>query len=250
MIVDFGSREPIGPAHFASADKLHIVRVANADCWRIGLAINIGVELAASDLICKLDSDIGIRDCSLFDRLDLENAFYRGKAGSGISNGQACFHKQSWSVVGGYNEWLSGYGFDDSDFYQRLRLSGLVERFFDDESLSEITQTTELRAATDYHTELLSLRFADATGRLIYMESRNTYLAMLRRWSAEMRRPYTVQPGATGIDTVVLQSFGSDYRWADAVASFLAVVRVSGTPQNVDLLNSLVRQYLSEVGGF
>jgi len=48
----------------------------------------------------------------------------------------------------------------------------------------------------------------------------------------------------------VLQSFGSDYRWADAVASFLAVVRVSGTPQNVDLLNSLVRQYLSEVGGF
>lgn len=250
IVVDFGSHEPIKPAHFPRAEKLRIVRVVNADCWRIGLAINIGVDQAASELICKLDSDILIRDSSMLARLDLEGAFYRGRDGSGISHGQTCFQKQSWSRVGGYNEWLSGYGFDDSDFYQRLRFTGLAERSFEQEALTEIQQTFETRAAAEYHSEMPTLNLTDASTRMCYMQSRNTYLAMLRRWSPALRLPYTQQRGADGISTIVLKGRDGEYRWAEALASYLAVVRLSGTAHNIELLNSLVLKYLSEVGGF
>jgi glycosyltransferase involved in cell wall biosynthesis len=76
VVVDFGSLEPIHTADFEVPDKIRVVRVDNADSWRIGLAINIGVDYAETELVCKLDSDIAIEDVRLFERLDLDKAFY------------------------------------------------------------------------------------------------------------------------------------------------------------------------------
>jgi glycosyltransferase involved in cell wall biosynthesis len=250
IIVDFGSREPIAPGHFASTDKLHIVRVENADCWRIGLAINIGVQLASGERICKLDSDIAIRDDALLSRVDLEGAFYRGRDGTATSNGQACFRKRSWEAVGGYNEWMSGYGFDDTDFYQRLRQSGLTERSFEDGSLEEMPHDPHTRATTDYRSEVISIKLPDPGTRMTFMVSRNTYLAMLRQWSSALRLPFYAGHRTNGVTSITLSDWGDEYRWADTMASYLAVVRLSGTPQNVELLNSLVLRYLNERGGF
>jgi hypothetical protein len=250
IVIDFGSSTPVRPEHFESTDKLRIIRVSNADCWRIGLAINLGVDQAANEFICKLDSDVAIRDFTFLSRLDLQGSFYRGRDGSGTSNGQVCFSRRAWSDVGGYNEWLSGWGFDDTDFYQRLRLNGVKECALEQGSLAEIPHSVQTRGATDFHTEFLSLKFPDVSTRLTYMTSRNTYLAMLRRWSAELRVPYASETRPDGTATIELEQMSDEFRWSDALASYLAVVRISGTPHNVNILNSLVERYLSENGGF
>jgi len=249
VVVDLGSAEPIRAQHFSSVDKLKIVRVANADCWRIGLAINIGVDCAAHDGICKLDADIELHGTALSSTLDLASAFYRGRAGTPVSNGQVIFHRSHWRSVGGYNEWLSGYGYDDSDFYTRLRRQGLAERDIEAGWLTEHRHGNEIRAATDLRTEFFTIQCPTADDRLVYMLSRNTYLAMLRRWTPELRTTYRGEELADGTMRVTLDAMADDYRWADGMASMLAVVRVSGIPRQVELLNSLVSRYLAECGG-
>lgn len=249
VVVDLGSDRPIALEHFESTQKIRIVRAVNADCWRIGLAINLGVDHASHEAICKLDSDIEIRDGAALAAGELSSAFYRGRAGTSISNGQVLFSRQHWAAVGGYNEWLSGYGYDDSDFYARLRRSGLSERDLAAHCLAEYSHSNETRAATDLRTEFFTLTLPNADARLLYMLSRNTYLGMLRRWSPDLRLPYRRRQLPDGTLLVELEAMSDDYRWADAFASMLAVVRVSGTQDNVNVLNSLVGRHLAEIGG-
>jgi len=249
VVVDLGSRAPIRFDDFESGSKLKLVRVLNCDCWRIGLAINLGVDQASFDGICKLDSDIELLDGAALATMDLDAAFYRGRAGSAVSNGQVVFSKWHWSIVGGYNEWLSGYGFDDSDFYARLRQSGVRECDIEPACLRELQHGNESRAATEPRIELFNVDLPSADLRLLHMISRNTYLGMLRRWSAELRHPYTARQLADGTLEVELSDRSDEYRWTDALANMLAVVRLSGTPHNVNLLNNLVAQYLGAIGG-
>jgi glycosyltransferase involved in cell wall biosynthesis len=249
VVVDLGSRVPIRFDDFQSASKIKLVRVLNSDCWRIGLAINLGVDQASFDGICKLDSDIELLDGAALASMALDAAFYRGRAGSAVSNGQAVFSKRLWSKVGGYNEWLSGYGFDDSDFYARLRHSGVRERYIGADCLRELQHANESRAATESRMEFFNVDLPSADLRLLHMLSRNTYLGMLRRWSAELRHCYIQRQVADGTIEVELSERSDEYRWADALANMLAVVRLSGTPQNVGLLNNLVAHYLGAIGG-
>jgi len=249
VIVDFGSDRAITLADFESPRKIRIVRVLNPDCWRIGLAINLGVDHSSTDVICKLDSDMEILEGAAFAASNVSATFYRGRAGTAVSNGQVLFNKQHWARVGGYNEWLSGYGYDDSDYYLRLRHSGVAERDIAPGSLREHTHDNETRAATDLRAEFFTLTLPNADARLLYMLSRNTYLGMMRRWSAELRLPYRTRQVEDGTGAVELERMSDEYRWTDAQASLLAVVRISGTPQNVNLLNGVVARYLSESGG-
>jgi hypothetical protein len=249
VIVDFGSEPPIALQHFASPAKIKIIRVTNSAVWRIGLAINIGCDFANEARIVKLDSDIEIRDASCLQAWDLGAAFYRGHHSGAVSNGQAVFAQRHWRAVGGYNEWLSGYGFDDSDFYGRLRRSGIVERRLEDGFLVEHRHGNESRAPGPIQTEFVSAEFATDADRILYLLSKNTYLAMLREWGAGLRVGYSVSAAHDGSTQVMLHEFTEEYRWADALANLLAVVRLSGTEQNVHLLNRIVAAYLAASGG-
>jgi glycosyltransferase involved in cell wall biosynthesis len=249
VVVDFGSQTAITPQHFDSPEKIRVVRVLNADCWRIGLAINLGVDHCRNDTIFKLDSDIEIRDGAALSAHSTDEAFYRGRAGTAVSNGQVLFNRTHWQRVGGYNEWLSSYGYDDSDYYSRLRRSGVAERPLSATLLCEHTHGNEIRAATDLRSEFFNITLSDPDTRLAYMLSRNTYLGILRPWSAELRLRYRSQPVEDATVAIELERFPEEYRWADGMASMLAVVRVSGSQQNVNLLNGLVARYLSETGG-
>ena len=231
VIVDFGSDEPIGVQQFQSPDKIKIVRVDNSDRWRIGLAINIGVVFSTSDRICKFDSDIALVDDGALAGLDTSDKFYRGDWRGSVSNGQVIFEKAAWKQVGGYNEWLSGYGFDDSDFYIRLRKAGLAENFIENGVLSEIKHSNELRGAgVNFSDEFLSIQLAgnDAT---FFQLQKNTCLAYLKRWRAEHRTQYSIVHSSTDRAVVRLLPFPEDSRILNAFAGFLGFCFIGGTPE-------------------
>jgi len=249
VIVDFGSDRPIELADFRDRRKLKLVRVSNTDEWRIGLAINLGVDQAGAEHIVKLDSDIELRDPAWLSRLDLANAFYRGDYRSPVSNGQCAFSRAHFDRAGGYHEWLSGYGFDDSDFYIRLRRAGLEQRPIDAGVLVEKVHSLASRVAPAIATEFFRLNPPDPEARLLFTASRNTYLAYTCAWAPDMRRPYTSRPLADGVVGVELQPIGERQRRATAFANALGLIRMTGKKEHVDLLGAMVTSFLAEDGG-
>lgn len=249
VIVDFGSDRPIEPADFASRDKLKLVRVVTTEEWRISLAINLGIDHAASDAILKLDSDIEIRRPECLAELSLDGAFYRGRYTSSVSNGQAAFLKRDWQRIGGYNEWLSGYGFDDSDFYLRMRRQGLEERAIAPDALVERQHSLDSRTAPTITTEFFHLNPPDPKARMVFTASRNTYLAYMCGWSPQMRRRATARPLADNVIGVELASLDDAYRKAAAFANFLGLVRLTGSKEQQDLLAAMIAKFLTEDGG-
>lgn len=249
VVVDFGSERPIELADFTDRRKLKLVRVSGTDGWRIGLALNVGIDHASTDAICKLDSDIEITDAGWLSGLDTRAAFYRGRYDGPVSNGQAVFAKRHWQAVGGYNEWLSGYGFDDSDFYARLRKSGVAERRIEAGFIVERPHPGETRTAETIRTEFFELAPPDPRARLVFNSSRNTYLAYLRAWAPELRRSTTVRPLPGGIIGVELGPMSEAGRKASAFADLLGLVRMAGVREHVELLNAMVAKFLAEDGG-
>ena len=84
---------------------------------------------------------------------------------------------------------------------------------------------------------------------LVFTSSRNTYLAYLRPWTAELRRGRTVRTLAGGVIGVELGPMSEAHRKAAAFANVLGLVRMAGIPEHVELLNAMVATFLAEDGG-
>ncbi len=118
--------------------RIRIVRVDGEKYFNLGKAYNLGIKLAKSSKIIKMDSDYFINPYydfigelplpkSTFYTGDFELKQYDGDMGFfRYTNGWLYIEKEDFLRVGGYREDLDGYGIDDSDLYQRLIQSGLI----------------------------------------------------------------------------------------------------------------------------
>jgi glycosyltransferase involved in cell wall biosynthesis len=249
VVVDHGSERPIALTDFADRAKVKIVRVTNPEDWRLGLAANLGVDQTTNDLICKLDSDIELKRAAWLGEIDPATGFYRGNFRAGIPNGEVIFAKRHWAAVGGHNEWLPGYGFDDTDFYIRLRNSGVTQRFIEPGVIEERAHSHEMRTGREPLTSWFDVDVTDPQARLLFSSSRNTYLAYLARWSPARRRAYTSKRVSDSYVEIELAALSAEYRRLNAFAEYLTLVRMHGDPKLVEALGSLVGTFLSEDGG-
>jgi glycosyltransferase involved in cell wall biosynthesis len=126
VVVDWSSSEPFEFCH----DKVRVYRVEGEKHWKLTHALNLAASLAMGDIIIKCDSDYRLDD-RIKDFANLKpKHFCRGdwslaEADNDIYiNGFCIFHKEDFDSVGGYNEAIQSYGWDDDDLYQRLRLAG------------------------------------------------------------------------------------------------------------------------------
>jgi glycosyltransferase involved in cell wall biosynthesis len=250
VVVDFGSNRPISVADFADPQKkIKIVRVENTDEWRLGLAYNIGIDHATRPLICKLDSDIAIANGAWLDAADAERCFYRGRYTGSVSHGQVILARRHWQQVGGYHEWVSGWGADDTDFYIRLRRHGIPEREIDPGFLTETIHAHDIRTPPKITTEFFRLDPIDPQTRMLFTGSRNTYLINMYPWSAGMRLTYAAQQVGEQLIRVDLPVMPQAHRRGVAFANFLGLVRLRGSEEQNKLLAAMIAQFLSEDGG-
>ena len=250
VVTDYGSDVPIKPSDFASADKLKIVRVEGTDDWRIGHASNIGIDHATNDCICKLDSDIVVESSDWLGGLDLAEAFYRGHFQTSVPNGETLFLKKHWARVGGYNEWLSGYGFDDTDFYMRLRRLGLRERYIPRSFLKTIEHGLDVRADYKSTYEIAQLKHDDHGGKLVYDQIKNTFLCFMHRWSKALRVPYSVVSEAGNVVTIKTESIKSRYANEDMICQLLGALGMYAEDRTRSAINQLQAWLISQAGGF
>lgn len=112
--------------------RITILRVENQATWILSFAFNYGLSKSRYSHTLKLDADI-ILEKGFFSAHPLSNTlFYAGNWRTATSdnekrvNGSFLAPTIHLSAVGYYNEYITTYGWDDCDLYERLE--NLLER--------------------------------------------------------------------------------------------------------------------------
>ena len=120
LILDWSSAVPLRRDELPDDDRLRLVRVDGERDWHLCRAYNLALQLACGDVLFKLDADC-------WPQPDLDPAALRRDGslcsfGSGPDGrlGQWILDRSLLEAVGGFNEFLVGYGFDDKDLRARV----------------------------------------------------------------------------------------------------------------------------------
>ncbi|EDP96132.1 glycosyltransferase family A protein [Kordia algicida OT-1] len=101
---------------------------------------NVVMKLATGDIICNLDADNYLgKDFAYFINYQFSfsgNIFLTSAFADG-STGRVCVKKDDFLAVKGYDERMSGWGFEDDDLYNRLTMSGLKNVKFNNSEFVE-----------------------------------------------------------------------------------------------------------------
>ncbi|MES1223251.1 MAG: glycosyltransferase family A protein, partial [Bacteroidota bacterium] len=100
---------------------------------------NVAFKLATGDIICNINSDNFIGpgfaayiNCAFQKK---KNVFLRPELRMGFASGTAgvvCLNKTDFLKIGGFDERMSVYGWEDVDFINRLTFSGLEDTNIED----------------------------------------------------------------------------------------------------------------------
>lgn len=122
LIVDWSSHASVLREDLPDDPRIRLLRVEGEEIWNLARAYNFALSQACGSRLFKLDADCWPESC-----IDQEIGFSRVPLchfGSGPDGrvGQWLMEREFLEAVGGFNELLLGYGFDDKDLKARLRL--------------------------------------------------------------------------------------------------------------------------------
>ncbi len=132
IILDWSSNDCLyEKAPYRHESKVVFIRVNKEPRWILTHAYNLAARFAGYDKILKLDADIMLLP-GFFDNHSLQdNAFFSGNGhlarndNERYLNGIVYLKKHDFFSIGGYNEYITSYGWDDGDLYERLQIQGL-----------------------------------------------------------------------------------------------------------------------------
>ena len=128
VIVDWSSDKPIAQSlseHGIEDPRIRILRVEDEPRWILSYAFNVGFRAARFDKILKVDADLLLMpDFFALNPLP-ERSFIAGnwrtaKPDQAHVNGFFFITRDVLAEVAGFNEFITTYGWDDDDLYQRL----------------------------------------------------------------------------------------------------------------------------------
>lgn len=145
----------------------------------------MAMKLASSDIICNLDADnyVGSGFAAYIQEQFLtKNNIYLSPSEDLQSDvfGKLCFRKSDFLAIGGYDEKIELYGFEDNDLKNRLELLGLEKVTFENPDFVQAIVHTELeRIENEFLYKNLSKILVEAinpfTSRLIFCLRDLTY---------------------------------------------------------------------------
>lgn len=148
IIVDWSSDEPVYNnlrGFDPEWDHIRIVRVEGKDHFNAGVARNVGVSISTGKYLWFLDSDQMLIDLKSCEDLCLrEGRFYHGTDNI-PPFGTCIIARKNLDSVGGYTEYMPGYGWEDNDLYDRLMWSGVGRYYYPDSVVKHIDHDDDLR---------------------------------------------------------------------------------------------------------
>ena len=130
LIVDWSSRSPVERELIQagiSDPRIRIVRVDDEARWILSYAFNVGFRAAACETILKVDADIVLSPDFFKKNRVTEGSFIAGNWRTATDdqahvNGFFFISRKALAAVGGFNEHITTYGWDDDDIFDRLTL--------------------------------------------------------------------------------------------------------------------------------
>lgn len=119
LIVDWSSESPLERAILPDDSRIRLLRVEGERRWQLTRAYNFAFGMASHEIVLKLDADCWINRPRTA-QIDLDPGTYLRSAQGGGLNGIFMIRRDDFFDVGGFNEYLCGYGHDDKDLYHRL----------------------------------------------------------------------------------------------------------------------------------
>ena len=211
VIVDWTSDEPVRAALTAaglSDPRIRVLRVEGEPRWVLSTAFNAGFRAASRDTILKADADIVLKD-GFFARNALEDGVFLAgnwrdaEPGQEFINGFFLIRRADLMKVGGFNEFITTYGWDDDDLYDRLEGAGVRRRGVDPATISHLPHDDAARTGRE------AGEFADAgeellSGTAMKISANRIMCALLPGWHAGRRlQPFAIRSrGDDGLITV------------------------------------------------
>lgn len=169
LIVDWSSSPPLHETIDALVDynaplfvnvtppDIRIIRVNDESAWVLSRAYNLAIDLAQYETILKVDCDYLLHpEVALSHVVPKETAtFYAGSEASARSlnemylNGLLIVHRDLFRSIGGYDERIQTYGYEDEDLYARLSTTGAIRRNVSYDMIDHILHHDSSRVTND-----------------------------------------------------------------------------------------------------
>jgi glycosyltransferase involved in cell wall biosynthesis len=167
IVVDFDCPQSTADWCRANYPKAKAIRVSNQPKFSMTKARNIGARNALSCWLCFLDADVLIKThfTSAFRKKIRNGNFYplatflrlQRKDLHGLAGTVVCEYS-AFRSVGGYDEVMADYGWEDIDFYQRLVRSGRSARVSPPDTIEHVIQHGERAAFHSLNARISLLR--------------------------------------------------------------------------------------------
>ena len=174
LVLDWSSSEPLRRDQLPDDSRIRLERVEGEPRWNLCRAYNIAAKLARGDIFLKLDADCWPEHIDQDLHLKtLSDVCWFG-SGSDGRLGQFLMSRSTFEAVGGFNELLVGYGFDDKDLKARLQSLGFVIELLPEASLGVIPHSIHERVS---RTDVEDLRSSPLQESLSYAQRRATAMS-------------------------------------------------------------------------
>lgn len=189
IVVDYSCPDDTGGWAEANCPSAKIVRVPGESGFNISRARNLGAAAAKSDWLFFVDADVICEDGLLewVKQHAKTGAYFRQSlSGSGKKShawGSFACRTADFVACGGYDDVLEGWGWEDDDLYQRLRLRGIDQVEYPFELASAINHGDDDRHLLPG----IRTRWENHTINGCYVEAKRQ-IAQVRRTSG-LRRP-------------------------------------------------------------
>lgn len=155
VIVDWSSDPPLNSIIEAQNDpRIKLIRVVDEKDWVLSRAYNLAVNSTKFNYIIRTDCDYSLKEdiLSAHDLNNTEKGFYSGNWNLARNenevhlNGAMIFSRKKFFSVGGYDERIQTYGWDDEDLYNRLTSRNLEKLNISYNHVSHVSHGDKKRA--------------------------------------------------------------------------------------------------------
>jgi hypothetical protein len=151
VVIDWNSVVPVSQTlklNGIKDDRIKIYRVHNVRFWVASWAKTFGYEVSSFDKILFVDADDQIDDPHFLKKHPLPNSvFYGGTRGKQYGGkhlyGMHYVHKSSLERIGGQHQYITTYGYEDTDLFNRLAKSGLKRKNFNLDKVQHLTNNDD-----------------------------------------------------------------------------------------------------------
>ena len=184
IVVDYGCEQGTSQWVAEAHDGVTCIRVDDDPRFSLARARNIGARAAQTEFICFVDADVILNeDLGAWLRQQARpGAFYlSGVRGRPELSGFVVCRKAHFEKAGGYDEVFRGWGGEDKDFYDRLRLLGLRAAAIPSTALTPIPHGDDMRALGANDAGGFSSRREAVALTQVYRNIKMDLLALLQR---------------------------------------------------------------------